>query len=216
MKTWRNLLAVCGLCVAAGTVQAIELEPWVDDWMISKEIVLTDPDASSPTDPRATSNGSNYIAVWRARSNTLGSPAIVGVILDAAGEPVPNSRFAIPILKSGSDGDLEVASNGTDYLVTWRELFDNQGIPGVTQLYAARVTADGSVLDGEPVQLRSVSSSMRLASPCVASDGEQYLIAWSEYLRDEFAPGGDPNSSRKVYTQRIGNDGSVLQTQPDQ
>ena len=60
-------------------------------------------------------------------------------------------------------------------LVAWRE---RTGASGPLALYAARLAADGTVLDRD--SLRLADSTSDNASPAVASDGRDFLVAWSE------------------------------------
>jgi len=86
------------------------------------------------------------------------------------------------------------ASDGTDFLAVWTE--DRAQGQAVS---AARITADGSVLDpvGFPVDTTPTGKSYTAA----AFGDSVYLAAWADY-RD--ATGAD------IYCARIGMDGSVL------
>lgn len=71
---------------------------------------------------------------------------------------------------------LDVASNGTDFLVVWGD--DRQGVR------AARVAPSGQVLDSAPLAINSYG---RNTYPSVASDGRNFVVIW-DYLTNG-APG---------------------------
>ncbi|MCP3145060.1 Ig-like domain-containing protein [Pyxidicoccus xibeiensis] len=66
-----------------------------------------------------------------------------------------------------------VARNGTDYLVVWR---DNRA--GQSDIYGARVTSQGTVLDPSGMALCTVSGEQD--NPVVASNGTDWMVAWDD------------------------------------
>jgi hypothetical protein len=73
----------------------------------------------------------------------------------------------------GEHADPTVAFDGTNFLVVWRTTTWPYGV----SLYGARVTPGGTVLDTTPIQI----SSTYAVSPVIASDGTNYLVAWSGF-----------------------------------
>jgi len=91
-----------------------------------------------------------------------------------------------------------VASDGTNYLVVWRDTRSPLG-----GLYATRVDFRGIVLDQTGIRLGSVGDGQ----PEVVWSGSSYVIVWQETT---FAPeGGGPHYSIRV--ARIGSNGAVLE-----
>lgn len=84
------------------------------------------------------SNGSRYLAVW-ASPDTRGRLQVEGVRISSDGAILDASPFRIgyAAVPAAMSTTARAASNGTDFLVAW----DNM---------AARVTADGKVLDSAP------------------------------------------------------------------
>ncbi len=84
---------------------------------------------------------------------------------------------AVPLCIACSEAieyEPAVASNGTDFLVTWTHM--NKSAP---RIWSVRVRgADGAVL-GPSRQLSA--SSTAYYSPSVASDGSDYLVTWAGY-----------------------------------
>lgn len=79
---------------------------------------------------------------------------------------VPLDPDGVLVVANGHDFTPALASNGTDFLVTWT---DQSVAPG--QIYAARITSAGVV--GTPVALGASTWPS-----AVASDGADYMVAW--------------------------------------
>jgi hypothetical protein len=82
----------------------------------------------------------------------------------------------------------KVAWNGTSWLVVWErerpEWYFFEDIVG------ARISVDGTVLDPEPIPLwlDCNSGCSAASSPMVASDGNDWLVAWESYDPSTFIP----------------------------
>ncbi len=117
------------------------------------------------------SNGSGFLVVWSENRSGRGADIFAsrvsgsGVVEDPVGLLVSAA--------AGSQAGASVASNGTDYLVTWSD-----GRAGGTDIYAARVTGGGVVLD--PMGLPVTTGKVQLSPSSVASDGANYLVVWSQ------------------------------------
>jgi hypothetical protein len=92
-----------------------------------------------------------------------------------------------------------VAFNGTHYLVVWEDYRRHADGIEVTDLYGARVTRTGALL--EPEGFRISSAPSRQGAPSVAFDGTNFLVAWE-----------DMRSMQRydVYGARVSPDGTVL------
>jgi hypothetical protein len=94
-----------------------------------------------------------------------------------------------------------IASNGEDFLVVWTE--QRLGF-GERAVFAARVAADGSVLDPEPRLLAGFELGAERPVPDgvarVASDGLDYLAVWPARL----------GASYQTRGSRVLNDGTIL------
>jgi hypothetical protein len=66
-----------------------------------------------------------------------------------------------------------IASNGQDFLVAW---LDHRSPTGDSNVYAARIAGDGTVLDRAAIPLSTVVTDTN--SVTVASNGDNYFVAW--------------------------------------
>jgi hypothetical protein len=143
-------------------------------------------------------NGQNYLAVWSDRRDEVSHIYYTrinqsGTILNPAG-----------IKLSGHDSsdyysNGVVASNGNNYLVSYLGASSN----GTVALFSM-INSAGSVVDTIPVSI--CGDTFFLMQIITASDGQGYLVAWTDYLRD--TTGIDLNF------QRVAADGQVLDVLP--
>lgn len=139
-------------------------------------------------------DGTNYLAVWEGQ--TSGPSGIFasrvtpqGVLLDSGGFVVSNAPL--------DQLEPAVAFDGLNCLVVWT---DERGAS--YDIYAARVTPDGTVLD--PVGIAISRAPGLQQSPAVAFDGACYLVVWADWRS-----GG----TFDVYGARVSRDGIVLDPQ---
>jgi hypothetical protein len=121
--------------------------------------------------PAAAFDGSNYLVTWTDDRNMSG--AIIGARVSASGANLDPA--GIPICTLGFRRDYSaVAFDGTNYLVAWSDGRRNDS----ADVYAARVTPDGSVLDprGIPIAVGGEMHSL----PAVAFNGSNYLVVWGD------------------------------------
>ncbi len=129
--------------------------------------------------PAIASDGINFFVVWRDRRNFATNGYDIygarvtpdGTVLDPDGIPISTVPNADP--NPGNQYIPSVAFDGTNYLVVWTELRDAS--PSY-ELYAARVTPAGTVLDPDGRQITSGAYALRM--PSVAFDGTNYLVVW--------------------------------------
>lgn len=124
-------------------------------------------------------NGTNWLVVWEDYRPTLDSDVYAarisntGTVLDAAGIPIST-------VMGSSQYSASVAANGADWLVTWR---DDRAGTGLDDIYAARVSSTGMVLDpmGIPV---NTAMGFQMA-PAVSADGTNWLVVWRDVTSTE-------------------------------
>ena len=153
-------------------------------------VVSTGPGNSA--DPQVASNGTDFYVVWsQFYSETW---TIRGTASPArAWWPIPEASASRRAL--GSQNWPHVASNGTDYLVTWYMGASD----GYANVYARRVSSTGQLLDTADIPI-ATGLNYDETTPAVASNGTVYLVAWSDWRK----------GYSRVYATRVSNDGVVL------
>ncbi|HLL52939.1 MAG TPA: hypothetical protein VK447_05295, partial [Myxococcaceae bacterium] len=143
--------------------------------------------------PTVASDGSGYLVVWE-ESGRDWFIDIHGARVAADGTVLDPEGFVISA-GTGSGYRPRVASNGAGYLVVWSD-GRNRG-EAYTDIYGARVGADGVVLDPEGLALCACPRAQE--EPSVASDGSGYLVAWEDVR----------SGSWDIYGTRVSADGTV-------
>ena len=95
--------------------------------------------------------------------------------------------------------DAQVAFDGTNYLVVWTDYRGYELGADYADVYAARVTPDGTNLDPNGIPI-AVKGAWLEGQPAVAFDGTNYLVTWDQ--------GGYPNGD--LYGTRVSPQGAVL------
>ena len=136
--------------------------------------------------PQVAFDGTNYLVVWNNDVSIAGarvSPA--GTVLDPSGIPISTA--------TGTKLAPALAFDGTNYLVTWE---DNRA--GSSDIYGARVSPAGTVIDPSGIAISSATNDQRAAA--VAFDGTNYLVAWED----------SRSGSYDIYGARVSPAGVVL------
>ncbi len=137
-------------------------------------------------------DGSNYLVVWQdARSGY--DLDIFGTRVDPYGRVLDSAGIAISTAARDQSAP-SVVFDGDYYLVVWED-WRNNARPDV---YAARITKSGLVLDSSGIV---VSTLARF--PSIASDSATALIVWEDYRS---------GTSSDIYGARISKSGVVLDT----
>ena len=155
-------------------------------------LVVSSAMASGVTDVTAASNGTNFLVAWRdGRNIATNSNDIYGRRVSTAGALLDAADIAIA---STTDAELApaIASNGSDYLVTW--LTSNVGTG--LDIEGSRVTAAGVVSDSPALAIAVAPGIQR--DQKVASDGTDYMVAWQDSRE-----GGAPGSQDSIYAGRV-------------
>ena len=147
--------------------------------------------ANGQTRPAVACDGTNYLVVWADQRGdtsdvyaTRVTPA--GCVLDPAGIAVSAA--------AGFQGEPAVTFDGTDYLVVWTDLRN-----GESDIYGARVTRDGMLVDTTGLALVAIAGEQ--TAPAVVYDGTNVLLVWGDTRNDIL---GD------VYGARVTAGGTVL------
>ncbi|MCX6842706.1 MAG: T9SS type A sorting domain-containing protein [candidate division WOR-3 bacterium] len=127
--------------------------------------------ANEQRQPGAAFNGTDYLVVWQ--DERPGDTAdIRGIRISQSGAQVDPLPFTISAAGK-TQGNPAVASNGSDWLVTWSDLRND-----TADIYAARVSQGGVVLDTAGIRICTADGSQTL--PAVAYNGADYLVVWQD------------------------------------
>ncbi|WP_394844266.1 hypothetical protein LZC95_45335 [Pendulispora brunnea] len=140
--------------------------------------------ANGQSRPAVAAMGSQYLVVWEDGRGGV-EFAISGARVDATGKVLDPSGIAVA-RGVGRKMHPTVASNGTGYMVAWRDEREENR----PQIYGARVDAAGGAKEPGGFALGTMTSYDR-PSPAIASDGTGYLVAWVDdqwHLRGATAP----------------------------
>jgi len=142
--------------------------------------------------PAVVFSGVNYFVAWQDYRNVQWD--IYGTRVDATVSALDTAGIAISVV--GTDlYDAAIGFDGTNYLVVWVDDSD-----GLWDLYGARVSADGEVIDTGAFPVSTAPEIQR--APAMAFDGTDYLIVWEDTR----------NGSRDIYGTRVSVGGEVLDT----
>lgn len=151
------------------------------------EVLAVDPFfAPEPALSTVAWDGSVFLVAWER------SDDIYGIRLGPDGSVLDPDPFPI-VVAEGNKRDLRVASLGDGFLLVWKDERLGSG-----DIYAARVTSEGSVLDPSGYVVSAAPGEQD--APAVAPNGAGFLAAWTD-RRD---------GRSDVYAARIAGDGTVL------
>ncbi|MCX6843263.1 MAG: T9SS type A sorting domain-containing protein [candidate division WOR-3 bacterium] len=143
-----------------------------------------------------------------AASVTFGSPYYLvafngpqgasGCRIDQSGGVLDPDGFRINRMNGGLTGQAAVF-DGTNFWVVW-DCYEGEWRQDV---FGARLTPDANVLDTAGVLVSS--GVYEQSSPCCASDGTDFLVAWQDYRRGPICD---------IYASRVSSQGSLLDPRP--
>jgi hypothetical protein len=144
--------------------------------------------------PAIAFDGTNYLAAWadfRTHCCDVYGARVSsgGAVLDPSGIPIStgaNLENTFPAL----------AFDGTNYLVAWN---DNRSDPAGRDIYGARMSPAGTVLDPSGIPISVAASYQEF--PALAFDGANYFVAWGDWRLN-------PNAD--IYGARMSTAGAVL------
>jgi len=151
--------------------------------------------------PSVSWNGETFLVVWQdgrsgIRSDIFGARVTLqGIVLD------PNGFQIFVGVKNLNQALPAVSFDGTNHLVVWQ----GRKSGNANNIFFARVTAEGTVIDSSPVPV--ASSSTDQSYPAVDFDGSNYLVVWSEKIN---------NSNWGIMGARVTPQGDVLDADPVQ
>ncbi len=174
---------------------------------VSQSGTVLDPDGFVVSDapyaqgnPRITSGDPHYLVVWDDGRNDPGLPDIYGSRVAQSGVVLDTTGIAIST-NANRQSDPSVAFDGTNFLVAWQ---DGPGFYSFycnySDIYAARITQSGVVLDSVPIAISTADSAKQHVA--LAYNGAHYLAVWEDYR----------NWPINIYGARVNQAGIVIDT----
>lgn len=101
-----------------------------------------------------------------------------------------------------NQGAPAVAFDGTNFLVAWSDARNDTDIGENTDIYAARIATDGTVIDATGIAV--ATSTAPESDVDVTYDGSRFVLAWYTSRNASFIGDGD------IHAGRLGSDGALL------
>lgn len=158
------------------------------------------------SDVAAAGVGDLHLVCWSAQAAGSRGVDLYCKRVSQAGEVLDAVR--IPLSSAdGAQTGAEIATNGSDFFVAWRDT--RQG-GGAASIYGARVSRDGTVIDYDGIP---IFTSGRVSRPMVVFDGAHYVVVFYEE-HSEDTGGGVYAMKRTVSAVRLTAAGVVLDVSP--
>jgi hypothetical protein len=141
--------------------------------------------------PSVAFDGTNYLTVWEDR-RIRDTSNIYGTRVSQSGVTLDPNCIAISIA-TGEQSTPAVAFDSTNYLVVWEDRRT-----GYSDIYGARVTPTGFVLDPEGIGVSTAEGGQ--GSPSIAFDGTNYMVVQED----------GRNGYSDIYSARVNQEGIVL------
>ncbi|WP_257451659.1 hypothetical protein [Archangium lipolyticum] len=155
------------------------------------------------SNPVVAHDGTNFLVVWQDYRNitsTTYTSDIYGARVSSAGTVLNTSGILISAATNDQYYPV-VAFNGTNFLVAWQDYRNNTSTTYASDIYGARVSSSGTVLDTSGI-LISISANYE-ERPSVAHNGMYFLVVWHEYRS---------STGYDIYGARVSSAGTVLDT----
>ncbi len=132
---------------------------------------------SVQSSPAVASNGDNYLVVWRDSRST----GIYGSTVSTNGVIFPSN--GMPISAAVNDQYTpSVAALNTNYLVVWQDYRKATSSQYYSDIYGARVTGGGVLMDTNGIAICTRTNSQY--HPSVAAGVTNYFVVWEDSDRD--------------------------------
>ncbi len=139
--------------------------------VLARDLLVTSASAAQDA-PAAAWNGSEFLAVWEEARGA--SMSIIAARLAPDGSTLDPSGIVVRSAIRASFTTVSVASNGSDFLVVWEDF----GTEGLTDIFGARIAADGTVIDPSPLVVNDRPGYQYV--PAVTWNQSSYLVVFGD------------------------------------
>ncbi len=141
------------------------------DAVVDTSSLAFSPSQGNCENPKVTGSTSSYFLAWQCTDSGVTAihdawVSLAGTITPGAGLPLATTTL--------HQTEAAIASNEDNYLVVWTET-----TPSAMHIYGTRVSLQGGVLDTSGLLIGTALRER--GSPAVASNGQDYLVSWSDF-----------------------------------
>lgn len=144
--------------------------------------------------PSVAFDGTNYLVVWADNRTDQGN--IYGARVNQTGVVLDTNGIGIAVAPLGQ-WFPSVSFDGTNFFVVWEDYRNNINY---ADIYGARVTSTGVVLDTSGIPISTAADAQEV--PSVDFDGTNYLVVWQD-MRSGYWD---------LYGARVNQSGGVIDT----
>ncbi|WP_044190650.1 Ig-like domain-containing protein [Hyalangium minutum] len=129
--------------------------------------------SATQANPVVAFNGTLYLVAWEdSRNQAATGIDLYGARVTTAGGTLDTAGFAL-VQAASTQALPALARLGTQYVLAWQDLRS-----GELDVYAARLDANGAVLDGSGVGVATATGAQ--STVAIASNGTNALLTWSD------------------------------------
>jgi hypothetical protein len=144
--------------------------------------------------PSVAFNGTYFLVVWQDQRSATPDLDIYGARVNLSGVVLDPGGIAISTQDMSNEWYPAVASDGSNFLVVWRDQRSGSG-----DIYGARISQAGIVLD--PTGIVICPNISYQHSPDIAFDDTNYLVVWQDYRN---------GANYDIYGARVAQTGTVI------
>ncbi len=189
-------------------------------WAVAGELAIGEPVALPTRDysvsPAVAYGDGSYLVVWQEGWHGLGGKADILAARVASGGKVLDAKPIVVSSAEGAQSDPAVAysKDSKCFVVVWGDFRNGTDY----DVYAARVSADGKVLDGKAIAV-AAKAGLNETGPSVGSAGKDFLVSWASFKMTEVENRKTKEKTQvptyEVLAARVsGSSGKVLDEKP--
>ena len=195
----RSMLAAAILAALLAASRPMEARAGEE---FSAEAFLPAPEGKDAYTPAAAFGKDVFLVAWRSghlapgdlREGLKFDAKIVACRVDRSGKPLDASPIVVSTAPDLRERPM-IAFGGGVFLICWQDLRNGKD----WDVYAARVTPEGKVLDPDGIPVGAGDHNQAL--PDVAWDGRNFLVVWQDFRS---------GSQYQVYGARVSPEGKAL------